>query len=361
MAGRFSTQSAEAEVARLELKDGSPLVGRFEDAAPDGGSARVTLVVDALGTKAGTRVTVAQAPGVRLRRPLSDAVNGTEKFPALVRGDVVAFASAYVSGGVAMVGEIAARSHVGMGSKMQAFTAMVRVGQSKVGKRGAFQSVTVADGKAAVAVRSYAAAAEALETAAKREWPGGEAGMIVRVEDGSTTEFFGEPRHLAQEMENAGILDEQGSVVELIPVWRMPTGRHLIGFEVDPRTETAGWVHGPTSRLFEGGKAFRGQGFLPCFMVVADEDEWAFGGPTGKVVRASQGVVPVLARPPVHGRRLPSAVRAYGGAVNTVLSLYGKEELAARRMEKEGEQAVTAPVAPPSRGPRPPAFSRGMG
>lgn len=341
------------EAARELLESGSPLVVRFDEAVAAPESAiKGFLLVDAFGTKAGTRVTVMQAEGFRGRRgALAAAISGDDRHPALVKGDVVAFSNAYAETGVARVGRITARTHDGLVGHVQVFTAMARASQSKVSKKGASQYLTVADGKAASVARGYEDVGQAFAAAKARPWPGGAAGLIFRDRGGGTGEFFEEPDsgidHLLDELRHHGILDGPEDALELIPAWRLPMGREQVTMDVDPRQETPRPVSGPFTQQFES-RSIRGQGFLPCLVIACDEDEWAFGGKTGRRVRVAHGVQPLFKREPVPVERLPSSVRTCGGTPNTVLSLYGEEELARLAAERAARRG---PDPEPERSP----------
>lgn len=326
------------DAARELLDSGSPLVVRFDEAVPgQEPGIKGFLEVDAFGTKAGTRVTVMQAQGFRGKRgALADAISGTVRAAALVKGDVVAFSRAYPEGGIARAGQMTARTHDGLLGQVQVFTAMARAEQSRVSKKGASQFLTVADGKAATVAADYGAVEKAFQDASARVWPGGAAGLIFRDRKGGTGEFFEAKDsgidHLIDELRHHNVLGGEKDVLELIPAWRLPMGREQVTMDVDPRQETQRPVSGAFTRQFES-RAIRGQGFLPCLVVACEEDEWAFGGKTGKRIRVASSVQPLFRREPVPADKLPSAVRAYGGSVNTVLSLYGPEALA--RMAEE--------------------------
>jgi len=332
------------DAARELLNGGVPLVVRFDEAV--GGpepAIKGFLVVDAFGTKAGTRVTVMQAEGFRGRRgTLADAIAGTERHPALVKGDIVAFSKAYAHEGVARVGQMTARTHDSQLGHVQVFTAMARASQSKVSKKGASQYLTIADGKAAVVARTYIGVEKAFNEAKARAWPGGAAGLIFRDRQGGTGEFFEEPDsgidHLLEELNHLGALSGDKDVLEVIPAWRLPMGREQVTLDVDPRVETPRPVSGAFTQQFES-KSIRGQGFLPCLVIACDEDEWAFGGKTGRRVRVAAGVQPLFGRDPVPAAKLPSSVRAFGGNANTILTLYGDDDLAlnaAARVSRRG-------------------------
>lgn len=363
------------DAAREILASGVPLAVKFDEALSGGEAGfKGFLLVDAFGTKAGTRVSIMQAQGFRSGRGrLAEAVSGSEKVPAMVRGEVVAFSSAYVQDGVARVGQVTARAHDSLMGEVQVFTAMARPSQSRVSKKGAMQSLTVVDGKAAVVGRTYEDVAAAFDAAKARSWPGGAAGLVFRDRAGGTGEFFVDKDsgidHLVEELRHVDALSGKDDILELIPAWRLPMGRSQVTMDVDPRQETQRPVSGPFTMQFEA-KKLRGQGFLPCLVIACEEEEWAFGGKTGKKVRVASSVQPLFRREPVAAEKLPSAVRAYGGNVNTILPLYDDaslKKMAAERAARRGPDPEPQPAD--GRGEsdehRPPmpkfAFGRGPG
>src|SRR5690606_23145815 len=107
----------------------SPLVGEFVEAVPGGCPAMVVkLLVNSFNTKAGTKVTVAQALSSERtgRKSLEMSIKGDETRPGLRAGDVVCFGRAYVQKGVAWADRVSARTHDGLEGDVQVMTAMVR-------------------------------------------------------------------------------------------------------------------------------------------------------------------------------------------------------------------------------------------
>lgn len=351
------------EAARDRLAGGPPVVVRFDETIPGPEPMiRGHLVVDAFGTKAGTRVAIAQAEGLKpWRGGLAEAVSGSDKVPAFVRGEVVAFASSYVKDGVARVGEITARSHDGLLGEVQVFTAMASPSRSRVSKRGASQFLTVTDGNAATVARSYGEVKAAFAAARLRKWPGGAAGMLFRDRHGGCGHFFEEKDsgidHLIEKMQDNGMIEGPKAALEIVPAWRLPMGREQVARDVNPKIETKGPVSGRFTIGFETDKR-SGPGFIPCLVVACDEEEWAFGGKTGRIVRVAAAVQPLFNRPPVEAERLPTCVRPYSGVSNTVLCLYDDAavaRMAAERTERLGAgkaaEAAARAAIPPSPAP----------
>jgi len=356
-------QKSNDEAVRFKLSGGEPVVVRFDETVPGEAPAiKGFLVVDAFGTKAGTRVTIAQAPGLEpWRGALTEAISGSDRVPPLVRGEVVAFSSAYVENGIALAGEITARAHGRLLGEVQVFTAMARPSQSRVSKKGASQFLTVADGKAATVARRYEDVERAFAAIKARKWPGGAAGLLFRDNAGGCGHFFEEKDsgidHLIEKMRDNDMISGPRGVIEIVPAWQLPMGREQVTRDVNPKAETKGPVSGRFTVRFEVDKRQK-QGFLPCLVVACDEEEWAFGGKTGRIHRVAHAVQPLFGRTPVMADRLPTAVRPYGGQPNTVLSLYDDatvakmaQERAARQAEEEAKAAEAAAASAPRPAP----------
>jgi len=342
-----TNESSELNQERLE--GGQPLVVRLTSISEDG-SAIGELLVDALRTPAGTKVSIASAPCVRLRMSLDACIRGNDQTPASRVGDVIAFASAYAKDGIAYVGEVSAREHEGHEGPVQILTAMARASRSKVSKRGPLQTLTVTDGDAAKVARSVDEVVKLLSETASRAWPGGDAGLIMRDEEGRSAEYFlgfdRDEDFLADELKRNKTF-ENGRL-ELIPAWRIPMGREQILREIDPRKETD-WRSGPVTRMFEFGTSRINQGFLPCMLILGDEEEWAFKAKTGRTHRVVLGLQPILGRNPVSAARLPSAVRSFGGRSNGVKVLYDDVTLRKRAETRSPKATEPSPSKPPVR------------
>jgi len=351
--------STAADDAQRKLDEGVPLAVTFDEIIHGGNETAIRghLLVNAFGTEAGTRVAIKQSVAVRGGRTLQEAVKGSTKVPPLTKGDVIVFESSYAEDGVARVGQVAVRTHDAMSGPVQVLTAMARPSQSKVSKRGAWQTLLVADGENAVMARSYSDVEAAFAKVAQKAWPGGAPGFIIRSEHG-TGEFIAEPDagidYLIEELRHEQMFADHGDSVELIPVWRLPMGRSQVVRDVDPRKETP-LTSGPFTRKFEKGFNTNMRGFLPCLIVACDEEEWAFGAKTGKSVRVAAGVNPILLRNPVPSSRLPTPFRNQGSKPNGILCLYSDQELkvmAEARARRAGCSSFEKPAAPQA--PRPP-------
>lgn len=343
--GKLANKELSTNVARDRLDAGKPLVVTITGIVDDG-EIEGSLLVEAFGTRAGTKVGIRQAPGIEGRNSLQHILRGSEKVPPSRVGDVVAFSKSYVDNGIALVGHATAREHDWLEGPAQVMTAMARASQSRCTKKGASQYLTVTDGSGATVASTVDHVLAALEDAASNRWPGGNAGLIMRDVQGNAFEFFlgfdRDADYLRDELVHHGTLDN--GKLEIIPAWRVPMGRDQLMREIDPRKGETKGQSGPVTRMFEHA-SLRGQGFLPCLIVAADEVEWSFGAPTNKRSRVITGLQPIMGRIPVAAERLPSAVRKYDGHPNGILTLHDDETLerlararASRRPEKPREE-----------------------
>jgi len=324
------------------LKGGEPLVVRFERIVSDV-EVEGTLIVDALQTRAGTKVGIRQAPGIEGRDSLSQVVRGSDRVFASRPGDILSFVAAYVENGLAMVGKATAREHDGLVGRAQVMTAMARASMSRSTKKGAAQHLTITDGDKAIVASSIDEVVAHLRAAAAREWPGGNAGLIMRDRERNTIEFFlskdYDESYLAEELEAHGTL--ANGKLELVPAWNVPMGRDQLLREIDPRKGETKSHSGPVTQLFEHESLRGKQGFVPCVIVACDEDEWAFGARTGRRHRVITGVQPIMGRVPVLASGVPSAVRGKERS-NTILTLHDNaamDRLAAQRASRRPEPA----------------------
>jgi len=332
------------------LRNGEPLVVRFENIVSED-EIEGTLIVDALQTRAGTKVGIRQAPGVEGRNSLAHIVRGSDRVFASRLGDIISFESAYVENGLAMVGKATAREHDGLVGRAQVLTAMARASTSRYTKKGAAQHLTITDGDKAIVASSIDEVIAHLRAAAAREWPGGNAGLIMRDRERNTIEFFlskdYDEGYLAEELEAHGTL--ANGKLELVPAWNVPMGRDQLLREIDPRKGETKSHSGPVTNLF-GHESLRGkQGFVPCLIVAADEDEWAFGARTGKRHRVVTGVQPIMGRVPVLASGIPSAVRDKERS-NTILTLHDNAAMDRLATQRAARRPVPAPeerAAPP--------------
>lgn len=327
---------------------GAPLVARVDKILGDS-TLVVSPLVPALGKKANEPITIRMAPSKARTRTIAEAIAGTEKTAKIVPADIIAFDNAFEFEGEVLVDQISARTSDTMRGQVQVITAMARPSKSRVNAKGALQSLTIADGKHGYAATSTDKVREMFEWVKAQPWPGGTPGLLIRDADGYATEFFEEGRKtintLIEDMEHEDVFANSDAVIELVPLWRLPMGRDQVIKDVDPRQETAEQA-GPFTRKFISPETRNYPGFLACLVILADEEQWEFGGKTGKVIRVAAGVQPLYKDSPKPRERLPSRVRTCKGTVNTVNTLYDRETLEA--MMKEREDRCPRPAAQPA-------------
>ena len=344
-----------------QLKAGSqPVVGRI-DRISSPTQIEITLLVDALARRAETSLTVRTTPETRPYNSLTTMIRGNERMPPLVPGDVVGFNDAFLVDGIAYAGDVTARTHDRMRGRVQVVTAMAKPSKSVVNKKGALQSLVIADGASGSGTYTYEGVREAFERAKARSWIGGAPGLIVRNEDGRVLkEFYAEGREtidmLIEDLEHAEALASKGDVLELIPTWRLPMGREQVMREVgDPKQERPSQI-GNFGRRFVSKDTAGFIGFLPCLVVLCEEDQWEFGANTGRKAMVAAGVQPLDPLPPIPRDKLPSAVRTFKRVPATVNRLYDEATMEAMAKDRLARQPDDAPAATPK-----PAAARPIG
>jgi hypothetical protein len=344
---------------------GEPLVARVDEIlGPD--SIKATLLVGTLGVKANQSVVLRTAQGTPHYRSLTNAIAGSERAAKLVPADIVGFENAYKFNGSIFAETMSARTHDMMRGKVQVVTAMARPTKSLVNAKGALQSLVITDGRGAKTARSVDKVREFFSWVKAQPWPGGAAGMMIRDQNGIITkEFFAEGRStieaLVEDLEFDEVFNNADAVIEMIPAWRLPMGRDQVTRDVDPKVETAAQI-GPFTRRFVSKETKGFPGFLPCLVVLCNEDQWEFGGNTGRRAMVAAGVQPLDKLPPVTRERLATSVRAYKGSPNSINRLYDEDTMAAMAKERiqrcpDAKPAATAAAAPGSR----PAAGRSFG
>lgn len=293
------------------------------------------LLVDAFGLKAGQKIALKQADGLTTERnALKTAISGNEWVSKLIKGDVIGFECGYVENNKVMVGAISARVNDKLIGEVQVMTAMTRPTKAVVNKKGALQSGIITDGAKAMVVNSVEGLRAAFDRIKSERWPGGNPGFIIRDNDGNTDTFFQTSEktidHLIEDLIHADVAPSADYLLELIPAWSLPMGKEQIVKDVNPKNETGKAVVGKFSSQYMTGNEL---GFLPSLVIVSMEEEWAFGGKTGKIIPVISSMAPVFKREAVSAGRLPTSKRAYGGTPNTILKLYDDEAL--KRMNSE--------------------------
>jgi hypothetical protein len=245
---------------------------------------------------------------------------------------------------------------------VQVVTAMARPTKSLVNEKGALQSLVITDGGNAKTARSVDKVKQFFSWVRSQPWPGGAPGMIIRDQHGMITkEFFAEGRStidsLVEDLEFEEVFNND-AVIELIPAWRLPMGRDQVTRDVDPKVKTAAQI-GPFTRRFVSKDTKGFPGFLPCLVVLCHEDQWEFGGKTGKKAMVAAGVQPLDKLPPIAREALATSVRVQKSAPNTINRLYDEDTMAAMAKERIQRCPDAAPAAASAAAPgnRPPARS----
>jgi hypothetical protein len=345
-----SVDSTEHIQSVQGLDRGEPLLVTVESIVDDK-TIKAKLIIDGLGTKEGTSVTIEQAVASPNFRSLANAITGSDRVAPLRPGDVICFDKAYVNKGRAAVGMVTARTHDKMRGQVQAITCMAKVSRASVSTKGATQFVSIINPAEAMIAENLDHVRRAFEIVSAKTLPGGEPGFIIRQNGGGGVTWTlkkGEKfQALLEELEHNEVFDD-GAKLELIPAWSLPSGRDQISLDVDTRKDT-GPVFGPVSTLFQTDLRKGLTGYVACLAIIGDEEEFAFGGPTGKVIRAVSGIQPCFRRPAIDAMRVPSKVRAFNGAPNTIRPIWNEEQvikMTAERVSRRGpDPDVRKPVA----------------
>lgn len=287
---------------------GDPLVLRVDEILGED-AVRGTLLVGSLGRPADQQVVLQDAFDTMRSRSLRAAIKGTNYIAPLSAADVVTFESAFELGGKLRSATMSGRTHGKMPGDMQIIRAMARPGEAYVNQKGAFQSLTIASGEDARSARSVEKVLEVLDWAREQTWPGGTAGVIMRDKHRRTREFFEERgldgQALSEDLEEA--FSDPDHLLEVIPAWKVQMSFEQIGRDVDPTKPTSQGVSGPFSRRFSLGNGHKG--FLRCIVILSDEEERAFGGTTGNMIRNAVGVQPITRQPAVSRENLEARTR----------------------------------------------------
>lgn len=292
--------------AERKLIKGAPLIVRMEEVLRnEKDSIRATLLV---GANSGHEITVRQAPTLTQGPDqLVHAIEGTQYTPALEPGDIIAFSRSYFEGEIVMAGRIGARTHDKMLGNVQVLLAPARPSKSSVTKKGATQHLTIVNPAGAIVVNNLTDAEKFLRQCEENATPGERVGLIIRDRQREYEEFFpSDDRDVdffLEELDHGGVFDGE-TPYAMIPTTSLPVGRDQIARELGSLTrKTDGAVRGKLSRQYTSDKGSEA-GFKPTFVVVNDEEEWAFGGKTGKIVRVAGGIQPAINCSPVMVRQL---------------------------------------------------------
>lgn len=334
---RKITESERAEMQEA-LSKGRPLFVEVTEIVSEDTIAGV-LVLGAFGAPADAKVHVKQAYTHSHIDSLTRHIKGSDYMSPLRRGDIVCFDRAFIENGDAIVANITSRTHDGMRGNVQFAMCMARASTTNVSKRGAQQSLTIVDGNNAVTAFAGEEVAKAYEYVKSLEWASGAGGFIVRTSGGLTFEY-----HVAKDNPLAALIEDlearevfaNKGWVELIPARKFPVGEAQVRRDVPDLNKASGKVYGVVGRQYFADKA-RFPGFRPTGVILCDEEEWAFGGKTGKIHRVAGGIQPLKQYVPVDARNLPTRVRPNIGLRDTtgVAGLYSTETMARMAAERD--------------------------
>jgi hypothetical protein len=326
--------SERADVQEQLLK-GQPLFLEIDEIV-SADTVSGVLVLGAFGAPPDTKVHVKQVRTHSHIDSLARHIQGNDYFPALRKGDIVAFDRVYIEGGDAMTANITARTHDGMKGRVQFLMGMARASSTTVSKRGAQQFLTIVDGSLAFRADDATDISAAYKKICEMPWTDGSGGFIARTGNSRTFEY-----HVNRENPLDGFIEEmnvQGHLqgqrwIELIPARKFAVGRDQVARDVDVRQDVKKAV-GKVGKLFMPTKGPY-PGFRKSAIILCDEDEWAFGGKTGKVHRVAAGIQPLDRGLVVESRSLPS--RIHHKNVMNVSGLYSEatmDRLAEERAER---------------------------
>ncbi|MCZ7861903.1 hypothetical protein O9X98_10990 [Agrobacterium salinitolerans] len=299
---------SERAEAQERLLKGQPLFVEIDEIVSQDTISGL-LVLSAFGAPVDTKVHVRQLRTHSHIDSLARHIQGNDYVPALRKGDIVAFDSVFIDGGDAMTARVTARTHDGMKGRVQFAMGMARASMTTVSKRGAQQFLTIADGSQAYRVDDVEDIRFAYKNICEMPWTSGAGGFIARNYEGRVFEYHvGKDNPLQafiEQVEAEGHL--QGKRwLELIPARKFPVGREQVARDVDVRVEA-------TKTLGRVGKQYmpeRGRypGFRHSAVILCDEDEWAFGGKTGKIQRVAAGIQPLNRTAAIDARVFPSRI-----------------------------------------------------
>jgi hypothetical protein len=347
-----SAKDTEMTVATAKLADGDPLITMVDEVVgPD--MVKAKLIIDAFGTKAGTRITLKQAPAARDFKSLSAAIKGDQYSAALRKGDILCFdqvyPDTYEGAVIAMVGQVTARTHDKMRGDIQLYTAMCTTSKASYRKEsGPVQYLTMLDAKNAMGVSSNADVEKAWAKVKDLKGPGGNAGFIIRTASAQSGGDWFEKKgeglsvFLSQLDQQDAFADK--SVLELIPAWSLKMSRDQVGQDIDLRKETPATTGRFSEGFLYGDKRGR-LGYLPCLVIVADEPETGFNSSlTGNVIRSAVGVQPCFRRRALDYLKVPTNLRAFEGTANGLVNFWSADEVAKLKSERVARRGPDAPI-----------------
>lgn len=359
----LSTINRNAEIHGNGLENGPIVAVKIE--AVQGQTIQVGLLIDSPLGKAGTRFNLVQPASIRgitigdiaTGRPERDGVRAIHRSRP---GDILVFDRGLVDGQNLLVGKLATRMHDGLTGPVQAARVYARPGRSSVSKRGAIQFTTLADpGRAIVTADEEQFRAFAAKSFAA--WPGGRHGFILR-DATNTIEILADEDKVVEPVDDFVtrlIKDNEifgAGAIEVIPIWSIQMGRDQVVRDVDPKVPTEKPVTGSFGTLYSASGR---RGFLPSIAVLTDEDEWAFGGKTGRQIRVIAGMHPLRTDLKILPDTMPTSARNKGAPASPMGLLYKSDaEIAAAQAARAPKADISpaASSAPATSRPAPRAF-----
>lgn len=287
------------------------------------------LILPAHNTKEGTRIIVEQVENMPNYSSLHNIFSGDNPSK---KDDIIFFESSFLRNGKAIVGPIIGKTNENMSGPVQIMSALLRITGVKVSKKGAAQYATIINPEKSKIVKSYEDIHNFLEEIKKITWPGGAYGFILRTDLGKTKEFFVSEnyneKYIINELEALNIFSEANGKIELIPSWSLPTGFQQMARDINLKNETNGnFVTGNFSKIFEKEK-IREKGFIPCIMILSNENEYAFGAKKAER-RVISSIQPLSFNGPISIISLTTSCRKFKSNINIYKPgfLFSEEEI----------------------------------
>ena len=345
------TQKKVSESERAEMQErlnsGVPLFLEIEEIVSEDTVAGV-LVLGAFGAPADTKVHVRQLHTHTHIDSLARHIKGSDFMPALRKGDIVCFDRVFIENGDALTARITARTHDRMKGNVQFSMCMARASSTSVNKRGAQQSLTIVDGSQAFVVHNAEEVKLAYNSVKSADWTAGGGGFVVRSPEGRTFEYHvgkdNPLQALVEDLDSRQAFDN-GGWLELIPARKFAVGREQVMRDVDVRKEVSK-TYGTVGLQFMAPKQTY-PGYRKCGIILCDEDEWAFGGKTGKIHRVAAGIQPLVRAVPIEAKSLPTRVRSKPGTFMGVSGLFSPDTMARMAEDRNTRRPEEDRPAPP--------------
>ena len=320
-------QEADRQYSEGLLDSGKPIFIEVDEILSDN-SIKGALLLPAFGAKSDTMVHVHQAPGTTHFDSISRHISGNQYVSGLRKGDIVSFDRVFLQNGDAYAKRLTSRTHDGMKGNVQFAIVNGRLGPSSISKFGALQVFTVVDGSSAYRIENIEDFKLAYERTAEKDWLG-TAGVVLRLPNGMANHITIDKdtplQAVIEEIEYKGYLSDSDDWFEFVPAWKLRVSRDQVARDVDLKTPVTRHI-GHIGSWFSIPKSIY-TGFQPCGIILCDEDEFKFGGKTGKVIRVAGGIQPISHMVAVDVRNIPSRARPELGPACDITTLFGDETL----------------------------------